>query len=56
LGEVFRGCLVVVFPGDVSPLGVTFNNSGANTYTLTGTNAITGVTGLIKQGDGLLII
>ncbi len=41
---------------DVTPTSVTFNNTGANTYTLTGTKAIIGSTTLIKQGDGVLIV
>ena len=40
---------------DVAPTGVTFNNSAA-TYALTGTNGITGATGLTKSGDGELIV
>ena len=41
---------------DVAPASVTFNNTGANTYTLTGTKAITGATKLTKNGNGVLIV
>ncbi|MCE9612581.1 MAG: autotransporter-associated beta strand repeat-containing protein [Chthoniobacter sp.] len=41
---------------DVSPGSVTVNNTGANTYTFTGTKAITGSGGLTKEGNGMLVI
>ncbi len=47
---------VVVSAGDLHPTSVTFNNSTAVPYTLQGTNAITGVTGLTKTGTGTLTI
>ncbi len=40
---------------DVSPSGVTFNNS-SNNYTVTGSNAIAGSTGLVKLGTGSLTL
>jgi fibronectin-binding autotransporter adhesin len=40
---------------DVSPASVTFNNS-ANNYTLIGSKAIAGATGLVKTGSGSLTI
>jgi fibronectin-binding autotransporter adhesin len=39
----------------VSPLSVTVNNTGS-TYTFTGTGSISGITGLTKNGSGLLIL
>jgi len=45
---------VNISKGNVEPAGVTF--AGEQTYTLTGTNGITGATGLIKAGTGKLII
>jgi fibronectin-binding autotransporter adhesin len=41
---------------DVTPLNVSFNNSGTTPYTLQGTNAITGPTALTKAGSQTLTI
>jgi fibronectin-binding autotransporter adhesin len=40
---------------EVAPVSLTFNNSVKN-YILTGPNAVTGTTGLLKTGSGLLTI
>ena len=56
--SVGAGSKTVNISGDpVAPASVTFNNTtaGAGTYTLTGA-AITGATGLTKDGDGMLIV
>ena len=46
---------VVISGADVNPASVTFNN-GALAYTLQGTNAISGSTGLTKSSSGTLTI
>ena len=46
---------VDVSAGNVSPASVTFNNSAKN-YTLSGSMAVTGATGLTKTGSGSLNI
>lgn len=46
---------VDVSVANVSPAGVTFNNSSKN-YTLQGTAAVTGTTGITKTGTGKLTI
>ncbi len=47
---------VVLSSGDVNPLSVAFTNSDALDYTLTGTNAITGSSSLLKSGNGSVTI
>ncbi len=42
----------VVLTGDLAPAAVTFDHTG--TYTVTGAGRITGTTGLVKKGSGIL--
>jgi fibronectin-binding autotransporter adhesin len=54
--DVATGTTTVnVSAADVAPASVTFNNSVKN-YTLTGSKAIAGATGLVKTGSGSLAI
>ena len=48
--------VVDISGANVSPSATTFNNTGANTYTLTGSHGITGPGDFTKDGNGLLII
>ncbi|MEI7733688.1 MAG: autotransporter-associated beta strand repeat-containing protein, partial [Verrucomicrobiota bacterium] len=53
--DTATGTTVDVSVADVTPGGVTFNNSTKN-FSLTGTKAITGTAGLTKTGTGTLTI
>ncbi|MHA3775618.1 beta strand repeat-containing protein [Verrucomicrobiota bacterium sgz303538] len=53
--DVATNTTVDVSVADVVPVSVTLNNFAKN-YTITGTKAITGVTGLTKSGSGTLTI
>ena len=53
--DVATGTTVDVSVADLSPASVTFNNDTKD-YTLTGSKAIAGATGLVKTGNGILAI
>ena len=46
----------VVLPANVSPSNVSFANSTATTYTLSGAGGITGATALTKTGNGTVVL
>ncbi len=56
--DTATGYVVNISNGDVDPASVVFNNSNGvgKTYTLQGSNGITGSTGLTKNNTGTLII